>query len=103
MLRGYINLLIYESCLLDIPLKVLYCCRQLVEDTMKGHKNAKEAKKKLQEYKQKIGESRDQAGTCFCCFYAPEGRHNYSNRLVCQSVRPFFVRRITLKLCKAST
>jgi len=29
--------------------------RQLVEDTMKGHKNAKEAQKKLQEYKQKIG------------------------------------------------
>lgn len=28
--------------------------RQLVEDTMKGHKNAKEAQKKLQEYKQKI-------------------------------------------------
>ncbi|XP_064599674.1 cilia- and flagella-associated protein 99-like [Liolophura sinensis] len=28
--------------------------RQLVEDTMMGHKNAKEAKKKLQEYKQKI-------------------------------------------------
>lgn len=28
--------------------------RQLVEDTMKGHKNAKEAQRKLQEYKQKI-------------------------------------------------
>ncbi|WAR22532.1 CFA99-like protein [Mya arenaria] len=28
--------------------------KQLVEDTMKGHKNAKEAKKKLMEYKQKI-------------------------------------------------
>lgn len=28
--------------------------RQLVEDTMKGHKNAKESQKKLQEYKQKI-------------------------------------------------
>ncbi|KAL4232291.1 Cilia- and flagella-associated protein 99 [Mactra antiquata] len=28
--------------------------KQLVEDTMKGHKNAKEAQKKLQEYKQKL-------------------------------------------------
>ncbi|XP_053407341.1 cilia- and flagella-associated protein 99-like isoform X2 [Mercenaria mercenaria] len=28
--------------------------RQLVEETMKGHKNAKESQKKLQEYKQKI-------------------------------------------------
>lgn len=28
--------------------------KQLVEETMKGHKNAKEAKKKLQEYKQKL-------------------------------------------------
>lgn len=28
--------------------------KQLVEETMKGHKNAKEAQKKLQEYKQKI-------------------------------------------------
>jgi len=88
MLRGYINLLIYESCLLDIPLKVLYCCRQLVEDTMKGHKNAKEAKKKLQEYKQKIGESRDQGDTCFCCFYALEGWHIVIDSFVSPSVCP---------------
>ena len=32
-----------------------YDYRQLVEDTMQGHKNAKEAKNKLKEYKQKIG------------------------------------------------
>ena len=30
--------------------------RQLVEDTMMGHENAKKAKKKLQQYKQKLGE-----------------------------------------------
>lgn len=29
--------------------------RQLVEETMQGHKNAKEAKKKLKEYKQRLG------------------------------------------------
>ena len=29
--------------------------RMLVESTMAGHRNAKDAKKRLQEYKQKIG------------------------------------------------
>lgn len=32
-----------------------HCLRKLVEDTMEGHQNAKEAKKKLREFKQKIG------------------------------------------------
>ena len=39
--------------------KIVFVCfysRQLLENTMQGHKNAKEAKRKLQEYKQKIGD-----------------------------------------------
>jgi hypothetical protein len=34
---------------------VYYLYRNLVEETMQGHKNAKEASKKLKEYKRKIG------------------------------------------------
>ena len=31
--------------------------KQMVEDVISGHKNAKEAKNKIQDYKRKIGES----------------------------------------------
>lgn len=33
------------------------CCRKLVEQTMMEHENTKEARRKLQEYKQKLGEN----------------------------------------------
>ena len=36
--------------------RIFFLCRKLVEQTMMEHENTKEARRKLQEYKQKLGE-----------------------------------------------
>lgn len=42
---------------LNVTLRVIFY-RKLVEQTMMEHENTKEARKKLQEYKQKLGKTR---------------------------------------------